>query len=200
MTDRPARTDDPSAGRHPTPNFETRGPPALLSGARTAAPSPGSSGRFPPPAPGSPRELAPRLPGLQGAGDKGCGGGVAAARTVPSGPAPPPPHRLARRGFASPHPGFSAGAPAPAAASARRTMAGGGARVRGSGPLRLPGWRAAGWLTKAAGGGRERGRERASERASEQPRRAPSRLSSARRGRRGPRPARAPPPRLATTL
>lgn len=137
VTDRPARTRDPSAGGHPTPNFETRPPPrALLSGAGTAAPSPGSSGRVPPPAPGS--------RACKGAGDKGCGGGAAAARTVPSGPAPPPPHRLPRGGFASPHPRFSAGAPAPAAASARRTMAGGGARVRGSGPLRLPGWRAAG--------------------------------------------------------
>lgn len=144
VTDRPARSQDPSAGRRPTPNFETRAP-ALSTAALGPLP--------PPRAPQAASHLQPPAPRLswrpgsracKGAGDKGGGGGAAAARTVPSGPAPPPPQRLARRGFASPHPGCPAGAPAPAAASAGRTMAGGGARVRGSGPLRLPGWRAAG--------------------------------------------------------
>lgn len=147
VTDRPARTEDPSAGRHPTPNFATWSP-ALSS----AAPGPPP----PPPAPQAASHLQPPVPRVSSrpgsrackeAGDKGCGGGAASARTVPSGPAPPPPRpppRLARGRLASPHPGFPAGAPAPAVASAGRTIAGGGAGVRGSGPLRLRGWRAAG--------------------------------------------------------
>lgn len=107
QTDRPARTEDPSAGGRPTPNFETRPPALSPRGVRTAAPSPGSSGRVPPPAPGSPRELEPRRRGLQGGPETKAAAAAAAAaaaeaRTVPSGPAPPPPHRLARGGVASP--------------------------------------------------------------------------------------------------
>lgn len=104
MTDRPARTDDPSAERHPTPNFETRPP---------RSPQRRPDRRPLPPAAQAAFHLQPRAPRVssrpgsracQGAGDKGCGGGAAAARTVPSGPAPPPtpPARAPRLRLASP--------------------------------------------------------------------------------------------------
>lgn len=129
VTDRPARTEDPSTRRHPTLNFETR-PGALspLPALSSAAPRPphplppGSSGRVLPQAPGSPREPAPRLPGLQGGLETKAS---AAAVPRPPGPSPrgqrraPTGSRARSRRLAAPHPGLLAGAPATAAASAR---------------------------------------------------------------------------------
>lgn len=147
MIDRPDGTDFPASKIYRKPNFETLpqiSPRLSPQAARVQPPTPQPStckGR---------RARAPS-PGLRGAGDK-----EAAAAPRPPGPSPrgqlrAPPHSPR----APPPPcrhlcltsGSRAGSPAPAAAAARRTMAGGGAGVRGWGPLRLAGPPAAGVLT-----------------------------------------------------
>lgn len=132
MTDRPDGTDLPSSKMHPKPNFQTLPP---------APPPPLSpqAGRVPAPAPQPPacRGQAEAVEPAPPAPARACGGLETKRlprrrsrqdRPLGDSSAPPLPPRSRARRLASP----VARAPAPTAAAAQRTMAGGGAGVRGS--------------------------------------------------------------------